>query len=203
MIGHVSRIAAEKNVGYLADALDGRGRGPARTSGSSSSATARPVPDDRGRLGPLARFVGYRAGEDLADHYAAADLFAFASLTETFGNVILEAMASGLPVVAVRAGGVGETVQPGVTGPLIEPDDPPARFAEALIRLVDDADGRRRMAEAARAYALTQTWDAIMGEPPRAVPAASSAVGPSPTPRLSRGSTSSDPLPKRPPRNSA
>ena len=119
--------------------------------------------DIEGRLGPTARFVGYRAGEDLADHYAAADVFAFASLTETFGNVVLEAMASGLPVVAVRAGGVGEIVQPGVTGAMIDPEDPPARFAEALIHLVDDREGRRRMAEAARSYALSQTWDAIMG----------------------------------------
>jgi glycosyltransferase involved in cell wall biosynthesis len=162
VVGHVSRIAAEKNVGFLADALEvvasARpevrflfvGDGPARA-------------DIEGRLGSTARFVGYRAGEELADHYAAADLFAFASLTETFGNVVLEAMASGLPVVAVRAGGVGEIVQPGVTGAMTDPEDPPARFAEALIHLVDDREGRRRMAEAARSYALTQTWDAIMG----------------------------------------
>lgn len=162
VIGHVSRIAAEKNVGYLADALEvveaARpqvrvlvvGDGPAR-------------PGMEARLGKAARFVGYRSGEDLADHYAAADLFAFTSLTETFGNVILEAMASGLPVVAVRAGGPGDTVRPGQTGLLIEPDQPPTTFAAALLSLVDDHERRRRMAHDARAYALSQTWDAIMG----------------------------------------
>ncbi len=162
VIGHVSRIAAEKNVGYLADALAlvvaARpgvrllivGDGPAR-------------PGLEKRLGGVARFVGYRSGGDLADHYAAADVFAFASLTETFGNVILEAMASGLPVVAVRAGGPGDTVRPGDTGRLVEPADPPGKFADALIGLVDDATARRRMAEAARVYALSQTWEAIMG----------------------------------------
>lgn len=163
VIGHVSRIAAEKNVGYLGEALaqvvEARpnvrllvvGDGPAR-------------PALERRLGPAARFVGYRSGDDLADHYAAADLFAFASLTETFGNVILEAMASGLPIVAVRAGGPGETVREGDTGLLVEVADPPARMAEALIRLVDDAEQRRRMSRSARDYALSQTWDAIMGQ---------------------------------------
>ena len=94
-------------------------------------------------LGDSARFAGYRTGDDLADHYAAADLFAFASLTETFGNVILEAMASGLPVVAVRAGGPGEIVRPGETGFLVEPDAPSSAFAEAPAR----PGRRRRIAE--------------------------------------------------------
>ena len=162
VIGHVSRLAAEKNVGYLARALkavgEGRpnvrflfvGDGPAR-------------PDLEREMGPNARFVGYQGGEDLADHYAAADLFAFASLTETFGNVVLEALASGLPVVAIRAGGVGEIVRPGETGILVEPGDAPSVMASALIGLADDPSLRREMAESARAYALTQTWPAIMG----------------------------------------
>jgi glycosyltransferase involved in cell wall biosynthesis len=161
VIGYVSRIAAEKNVGYLTEAL-------------AQVALARPnvrflfVGDGpaRGeverRMGRHARFVGYRSGEDLADHYAAADLFAFTSLTETFGNVILEAMASGLPIVALRAGGVADIVQPGVTGVLIEPDAPPAQFARAVMSLTDDADDRRRTSDSARAFALSQTWGAIM-----------------------------------------
>jgi glycosyltransferase involved in cell wall biosynthesis len=162
VIGHVSRIAAEKNVAYLGEALaavaDARpsakilivGDGPARG-------------DLQRRLGDSARFVGYKTGDDLADHYAAADLFAFASLTETFGNVVLEAMASGLPVVAVRAGGPGDTVRPGQNGELVEPAEPPPAFADALIRLVDDHDRRRRLADGARAFAASQTWDAIHG----------------------------------------
>ena len=66
-------------------------------------------------------------------------IFAFASLTETFGNVVLEAMASGMPVVAVRAGGVGDTVQECRTGRLVEPDEPPeadAAFESELARRV-------------------------------------------------------------------
>ena len=162
VIGHVSRLAAEKNVMHLGAAL-------------GEVAAARPevkflvVGDGPARgeleaiMGANARFVGYRSGEDLADHYSACDLFAFASLTETFGNVVLEALASGLPTVAVRAGGVGEIVRPGETGLLVEPGTPPSEMAGALVGLVDDRARRVEMAGAARAHAVTQTWPAIMG----------------------------------------
>ncbi len=162
VIGHVSRIAAEKNVDYLSEAL-------VRVEASCPQVRILIVGDGPARpalekkLGAAARFVGYKTGEELADHYAACDLFAFASLTETFGNVILEAMASGLPVVAVRAGGPGDTVRPGETGLLVESTDPPSTLADALRGLADDAPRRRRLAVSARAYALSQTWNAIMG----------------------------------------
>jgi glycosyltransferase involved in cell wall biosynthesis len=162
VIAYVSRIAPEKNVDYLADALSivAARRPEARIlmvgDGPSRAALER-------RLGTTARFVGYKTGQDLADHFAAADLFAFSSLTETFGNVVLEAMASGLPVVALRAGGVGETVRSGETGLLVEPAEPPDRLADALLSLVGRPDERRRMADEARRYAESQSWDAIMG----------------------------------------
>ncbi len=168
VIGHVSRLAPEKNVGFLADALAivGEARPSARFlfvgDGPERAGLER-------RMGPNARFAGYRSGDDLADHYAAADIFAFASLTETFGNVVLEAMAAGLPVVAVRAGGVSDIVRQGRTGLLVEPGDPPPKFAEGLIRLIDDIGLRRDLAEAARAYALTQSWDADHGRPSRSL----------------------------------
>jgi glycosyltransferase involved in cell wall biosynthesis len=161
VVAHVSRIAAEKNVAFLGDALSKLshdrpqarllivGDGPARS-------------DLEKTLAPNARFVGYRTSDDLADHYAAADVFAFASLTETFGNVILEAMASGLPVVAVKSGGPGEIVRDGETGRLIAPNEPPCRFAAALTDLVDDSELRNQMSVAARKYAKEQSWDAIM-----------------------------------------
>jgi glycosyltransferase involved in cell wall biosynthesis len=162
VIGYVGRIAAEKNIGYLTDALAkvGQERPAVRFLFVGDGPSRAEVQD---RMGPNARAVGYQRGEALADHYAACDLFAFASLTETFGNVILEAMASGLPVVALRAGGPGDIVRPGITGTLIDPSEPPDRFADALIALVDDPSLRRRTAASARAYALDQSWDAIMG----------------------------------------
>jgi len=163
VISYVSRIAPEKNVSYLADALaivaarrpDVRilfvGDGPTRS-------------DLERRIGAIGSFAGYRMGEELADYYSAGDLFAFSSLTETFGNVVLEAMASGMPVAALRAGGVGDTVRPGKTGLLVEPTEPPARFAEAILALIAEPARLQAMAEAARAYALSQSWDAIMSE---------------------------------------
>jgi glycosyltransferase involved in cell wall biosynthesis len=162
VIGHVSRIAVEKNVAWLGEALAEVqrrrpdrvrllivGDGPAR-------------PELEAKLGPAAAFAGYRTGDDLCDHYAACDLFAFASLSETFGNVVLEAMATGLPVVAVRAGGPGEIVQDGSTGYLVEPDAPPEAMARRLVDLVDDPALRDRMAQASRAYAEAQSWSCIM-----------------------------------------
>jgi glycosyltransferase involved in cell wall biosynthesis len=162
VIGHVSRLAAEKNDEYLGAALEqvARLRPEARLLIVGDGPARHAL---QAQLGDSARFVGYRKGDDLADHYAAFDLFAFASRTETFGNVVLEALASGLPVVALRAGGPAETVHDGETGFLVDAEDPAACFAEALIRLVDDSALRARMAEAARAFALTRTWETVMG----------------------------------------
>ena len=109
VITYVSRIAPEKNVDYLADALAiVASRRPDVRILLVGDGPSRPALEQR--IGSIAHFAGYLQGEELSDHYAASDIFAFSSLTETFGNVVLEAMASGLPVVALRAGGVGESV---------------------------------------------------------------------------------------------
>jgi glycosyltransferase involved in cell wall biosynthesis len=162
VITYVGRIAPEKNVDYLADALAmlASRRTGVRILFVGDGPSRRAL---EARIGAIAHFAGYRHGADLADHYAAADLFAFASRTETLGNVVLEAMSSGLPVVALKAGGVSETVQPGSTGILLAPDEPADRFAAALLWLIEQSDERRRMAEAARSSALAQSWEAIMG----------------------------------------
>ena len=71
---------------------------------------------------------------------------------------------AGMPVVASRAGGVGDTVQSGTTGLLVEPGEPPDLFAAAVLSLVEQAGLRMEMSRAARAFARSQSWDAIMGE---------------------------------------
>jgi glycosyltransferase involved in cell wall biosynthesis len=108
-------------------------------------------------------FTGAKTGEPLAQIFASADIFVYPSITETFGQVIQEAMASGLPVVARREGGPADIVQPGVTGYLPAPDDVDT-FVENTLTLIQDENLRQRMSQTARIYAENRTWDAINHE---------------------------------------
>jgi glycosyltransferase involved in cell wall biosynthesis len=114
----------------------------------------------RARLGAHATFLGWLEGDALARAYASADVFLFASRTDTFGQVILEAQASGLPVVAVGEGGPAGLVEDGVSGRLCEPS------AAALASAVSDLAGRpelaRRMADVALARVRGRTWERSM-----------------------------------------
>jgi glycosyltransferase involved in cell wall biosynthesis len=108
-------------------------------------------------------FLGELRGAPLAMLYASADVFCFPSTTDTFGQVILEAAASGLPTVAVRAGGAAELVRHEETGLLVPPDDPCA-LADALRRLVENEQLRRRLGEGALAEARRRTWGRSFAE---------------------------------------
>ena len=90
------------------------------------------------------------------------DVFAFASRTETFGNVLLEAMATGLPVVALAEGGPADVVTDGVTGRLLAPDAPPAAMADILAEWSHLPATVHKLGERARGYAGTQSWESIM-----------------------------------------
>lgn len=106
-------------------------------------------------------FAGFLHGEDLARAYACSDVFFFPSESETFGNVTLEAMASGLPAVNAIASGSNSLVIEGETGYLVSAADD-AGLAARLEALVRDEARRKRMGDAARARALTFSWDAIL-----------------------------------------
>ncbi|HLT45677.1 MAG TPA: glycosyltransferase family 1 protein [Rubricoccaceae bacterium] len=106
-------------------------------------------------------FTGHLEGEALATAYASSDVFLFPSETETFGNVTLEAMASGLPTVAADASGSRGLVRDGVTGFLCPPGDD-AAFYDAVVGLVRNDRQRVRLGAAARREALTYDWGAIM-----------------------------------------
>jgi len=104
-----------------------------------------------------AEFAGVLRGEELAAAYAGMDLFVFPSHTDTFGNVVLEALASGVPAVVTPDGGPRTIVQDGLTGRIV----PDAQFATAVAGILGDAEKHAAMREAARAYALTASWDSV------------------------------------------
>jgi glycosyltransferase involved in cell wall biosynthesis len=148
----VARLAPEKNIGMLATILRQVpgcrmavvGDGPQRA-------------ELERRFADLdVRFVGYLKGEELAAAYASADAFLYASETETMGNVVLEAMASGLPVIAPRAGGIPSLVDHDRTGLLYSPRD--VDEAAQLTRdVITDPVLRSRLGRAARA--TVEGWD--------------------------------------------
>jgi glycosyltransferase involved in cell wall biosynthesis len=157
---YVGRLSHEKNLEMLAHAflaLDDCahlvivGDGPAR--------------GDLVRLlaGHPVTFTGYLRGVDLATAYASADIFAFPSLTETFGQVVLEAMASGLPVIGFDAEGVRDLVEDRRTGRLIPRGDS-ASYAAALRALAASPELRQRLGEGARESARRRVWSRVMDD---------------------------------------
>ncbi|KAL3706534.1 hypothetical protein TMatcc_007546 [Talaromyces marneffei ATCC 18224] len=105
-------------------------------------------------------FTGFLGGENLARAYAAADLFLHCSITETFGLVVLESMASGVPVIARNQGGPSDIVKHGKTGYLVAPDDL-GEFVRLTLEVSRDSDLRQNLAVNARAFADETTWEKI------------------------------------------
>ncbi|MEO9477171.1 MAG: glycosyltransferase family 1 protein [Cyclobacteriaceae bacterium] len=112
---------------------------------------------------PNAYFLGKQTGEELWTVFASCDIFVFPSLTETFGNVVLEAMSSGLPVVTAQAGGPKDIVQDGVTGYHVTPKNP-EEFYQKINHLLKHEDEYLKLRKNAIAYAETQTWKKVCGE---------------------------------------
>jgi len=150
---YVGRLSAEKRIGWLRALLDARpgvrlalvGDGPARAD------------LERHFAGMPTVFTGYLSGDDLSAAYASADLFVFPAANETFGNVVLEAMASGLPVVAARSGGPLDSVAEGETGLLFAPEDP-ADLVRQVGHLLHDPALRHRLGMTGRARAESRDW---------------------------------------------
>jgi phosphatidylinositol alpha 1,6-mannosyltransferase len=111
---------------------------------------------------PDAYFAGHQTGRALATWYASADLLVFPSTTEAFGNVVQEALASGLPAVVANAGGPADLVDPGRTG-LVAPPKDSAAFARHIVALLEDPDWRRRMGRQARGAVTGSDWETING----------------------------------------
>ncbi|TNE74624.1 glycosyltransferase family 1 protein [bacterium] len=119
-----------------------------------------PAKNELMHMMPQAVFTGFLSGEELATAYASSDIFFFPSDTETFGNVTLEAMSSGVPAVVADATGSKSLVEHGVNG-LICPPKKTVLFAEAIGQLVESEETRKKMSEVARQKALPYSWDKV------------------------------------------
>jgi glycosyltransferase involved in cell wall biosynthesis len=156
---YVGRLAPEKNIALVVAAYRAMrelrpdlrlvlvGDGPSRVALE--------------RLHPEIHFAGMRTGEDLARHYASGDLFLFASVTETFGNVITEAMASGLAVVAYDYAAAKEHIRYGRNGFVAVPGEDTS-FIDTARRVARDPDVWSRVRRDARRTALGLSWGAIV-----------------------------------------
>jgi glycosyltransferase involved in cell wall biosynthesis/predicted metal-dependent phosphoesterase TrpH len=150
------RITREKGVELLADSfLLARSQDPRLQLVIAGGGPERERLADR--LGGDARFLGWLDGEDLARAYADADVFLFPSATDTFGQVILEAQASGLPVVAVAEGGPLSLIDDDVDG-LLRPADPDA-MASAVLALAASPLKRESLGLGALRAARRRTWE--------------------------------------------
>ena len=106
-------------------------------------------------------FAGTQVGEELSQHYASADLFLFPSLSETYGNVVAEAMASGVPVLAYRSAAAAELIDDGRNGVTVGPGDEAAYLAAAL-SLIEDGRAMRTIANEARQSILPRSWEGVV-----------------------------------------
>lgn len=157
-IGFVGRLVMEKGLDVFADTIDELtrrqvrhrvlviGEGPAREWFE--------------RRLPAAAFVGFQAGDDLGRAVASMDMLFNPSVTETFGNVTLEAMAAGLPVVAARATGSESLVQHGISGRLVQPGRT-RTFADALQYYCESAEERAKAGAAGLLVSERYGWDQV------------------------------------------
>ena len=156
---YCGRLAVEKNLALLMEAFALLESPRARLLIIGDGPLMAPL---KAGGDPRVVFTGYRQGEELARLYACADVMAFPSLSETFGNVILEAMASGLPVIGFDVPGPKDIIQNGLTGELL-PDVSSRALRDSMCRLLEDVDYLRKLGKNARIYAERQNWSRING----------------------------------------
>lgn len=152
---YVGRLAVEKNLQSLARILS-----QVRSSVDCEMVFVGegPLEGELRQALPWAQFEGRLKGDDLSQAYADGDIFVFPSLTDTFGNVVNEAQASGVPCIVMDRNGPGEIITPGRTG-LLAPTE--STFRESILRLVTDEGVRKSMGQAAADSARERSWDRV------------------------------------------
>jgi glycosyltransferase involved in cell wall biosynthesis len=164
LLMYVGRLAAEKNLGALLDAFERlrRGTNPRADRIRLALVGNGPLaPTLHARQLPGVILAGEKRGHELSRWYASADLFAFPSKSETFGNAVLEAKSSGLPVVGFDCQAVSERIEHGIDGLLVPVG---GDFAKALGELCADQEMRSTFACAARRSAELHSWTAIFDD---------------------------------------
>jgi len=157
ILGYVGRLSIEKNIALLVRVARELREGNIAVrflivgQGGDEAMLREQLPE--------AEFAGVLRGEALARAYAAMDIFLFPSHTDTFGNVVLEALASGVPAVVTPGGGPKYIVKDGVTGFVVDDDG----FAGAVAALAHNPGRLDAMRQEAREYALGCSWDAVFG----------------------------------------
>lgn len=159
LVVHVSRLAPEKNYPLLVRAFAAIRR--AQPSAKFVIVSDGPLRKKLTRENPDIWFTGFLPRDELAAHYASADLFLYPSLTETFGNVVTEAMASGLPVVAFNYAAAARYIRHRQNGWLVTLADSPA-FLEASVQVANDAALRLKFGREARKTAEGISWDQVI-----------------------------------------
>ncbi len=157
-LGFLGRLVKEKGLDVFADVVAAlRARGVTHKVLVIGEGPARDWFADKV---PGAVFAGFQSGDDLGRAVASMDVFFNPSITETFGNVTLEAMAAAVPVVAARASGAIGLIDDGITGFLVPPTDVTG-YADAVARIVNQPDLRAAMGQAGHAKAAGYRWDTI------------------------------------------
>lgn len=160
LVGYVGRLAGEKNLPLLVKAFHAlRLQQP---SARLLIVGDGPWEKELKRICPDALLVGCKEGEALAKHYANMDLFLFPSLTETYGNVVAEALASGLPVVAYDRAAAGELIQPGKNGWLVSPHSGEQAFIQAAVELANEEHLRLVMGHLAFQTMQEHSWQEVI-----------------------------------------
>jgi glycosyltransferase involved in cell wall biosynthesis len=160
---YVGRLALEKDLDILIESIKkinkihpGKSRFIIAGDGPFAPFLRENAPDN-------VVFTGYLRGEELSTMYASCDAFVFPSSTETFGNVVLEAMASGLPVIAANSGGVKDNIKEGYTGILCESRNIES-FTSAISNFIQNEILLKSMSANARQSILSKSWDRIFDQ---------------------------------------